>query len=411
MPLTVEELVKESENKFGLKLLCGSEGLCNPAEWVYISEDISTIPFLRGGELIITTGVTSDTSRWLFEFVTALIRQGACGLIVNVGKYLFEEDIREDIRELCAEYSFPLFIMPWHVHIFDITHEYYSRIFREARADDQICSAFWGLIEEKGDLSGYLESLKKYGYLSDGKYGVCCISCCSDTGKLDSSLLEQISFQLKKALAFYPEIYFCQPESYLGGDSGPTTGNEPRKQLVLVLSWGRREDFSAVLSSVMDSLRRRFKKIMFTAGLGMRVDSLKDLSKSFRYASTAAVIGASRNSLVCDFEELGFVRLLLAVPDRSLLEQYVEEQLGDLLAFDRENKTSYTETLRQYLLCSGSVQAMAAALYCHRNTVNHRLHFMKTQLNLPLENVQARFQWMAAFEIRSFLEYSDGTSF
>ena len=46
----------------------------NIVSWVYISEDISTSTFLNGGELIITTGVTSgEREDWLRAFIKELI--------------------------------------------------------------------------------------------------------------------------------------------------------------------------------------------------------------------------------------------------------------------------------------------------------------------------------------------------
>ena len=70
----------------------------NIVSWVYISEDISTSTFLNGGELIITTGVTSgEREDWLRAFIKELIKRGTCGLILNTGRYIFEEDITDEI--------------------------------------------------------------------------------------------------------------------------------------------------------------------------------------------------------------------------------------------------------------------------------------------------------------------------
>lgn len=85
----------------------------NIVSWVYISEDISTSTFLNGGELIITTGVTSgEREDWLRAFIKELIKRGTCGLILNTGRYIFEEDITDEIVRLCYRYSFPL--LPCH---------------------------------------------------------------------------------------------------------------------------------------------------------------------------------------------------------------------------------------------------------------------------------------------------------
>ena len=41
-----------------------------------------------------------------------MFRQGTCGLILNTGMYLSEDDITPEIRNFCEEHSYPLFTMP-----------------------------------------------------------------------------------------------------------------------------------------------------------------------------------------------------------------------------------------------------------------------------------------------------------
>ena len=102
---------------------------------------------MNGGELIITTGVTSgEREDWLRAFIKELIKRGTCGLILNTGRYIFEEDITDEIVRLCHRYSFPLFTMPWDTRIFDITHDYYNRIFEDSRDDGNMTAAFQNIL-------------------------------------------------------------------------------------------------------------------------------------------------------------------------------------------------------------------------------------------------------------------------
>ena len=116
-------------------------------------------------------------------------------------------------------------------------------------------------------------------------------------------------------------------------------------------------------------------------------------------------MAAARKRLFYTFDELGFFRLLLSMDDRSLLESYMEEQLGPILRYDEGHGSNYLDTLYWYLLCGGSVRQIAAALYCHRNTVNYRIRVLREEFRLPLEDMQKRFALMAAFQIREYLQY------
>ena len=52
----------------------------------------------------------------------------------------------DEIVRLCHRYSFPLFTMPWDTRIFDITHDYYNRIFEDSRDDGNMTAAFQNIL-------------------------------------------------------------------------------------------------------------------------------------------------------------------------------------------------------------------------------------------------------------------------
>ena len=113
MALILGSIYEETRQRFQLTLAAGEAGLRSPVKWVYVAEDYTTADFLRGGELIITTGVTSGGSaQWLLRFLRHMTAQGTCGLIVNVGQYLQEADISQEVLDFCNERDFPLFLMP-----------------------------------------------------------------------------------------------------------------------------------------------------------------------------------------------------------------------------------------------------------------------------------------------------------
>ena len=107
MAVFLKELYQATKDLYHLHLLAGADDLDHTINWVYISEDITTSTFLNGGELIITTGVTSSEDKdWLKKFIIELISHKTSGLIINTGKYIFEDDISEDILRLCHEHHF-----------------------------------------------------------------------------------------------------------------------------------------------------------------------------------------------------------------------------------------------------------------------------------------------------------------
>ena len=70
MPLTLNELYTQTKHQYHLSMIAGKTGIDHIMNWVYVSEDSSTHDFLKGGELIITTGINyQDVQRMLHSLI------------------------------------------------------------------------------------------------------------------------------------------------------------------------------------------------------------------------------------------------------------------------------------------------------------------------------------------------------
>jgi purine catabolism regulator len=69
------------------RVVAGERGLDRPVRWVHVSEvpDIATL--LRGGELVLSTGIgLPGDPEGLRRFISELAEVGACGLVVELGR-------------------------------------------------------------------------------------------------------------------------------------------------------------------------------------------------------------------------------------------------------------------------------------------------------------------------------------
>lgn len=147
MAILLADLWKETKEKYELELVGGFHGLNREMTWVYVAEDQTNASFLRPGELIISTGALyNHTEKWLLHFIRTLWSNHTCGLILNIGKHLSLSDLTQPVIDFCNEHDFPLFVMPWHIHIYDITRDYYDRIFAESKKDNS--PDFYKLLSE-----------------------------------------------------------------------------------------------------------------------------------------------------------------------------------------------------------------------------------------------------------------------
>lgn len=389
MALILNDIYEESRQRFQLQLIAGAGGLNNFMKWVYVAEDYSTADFLHGGELIITTGVISGGSAsWLMQFLHHITAQHTCGLIINEGKYLHREDITQEVLEFCNENRFPLFLMPWWVHIYDITRDYYDRIFIDTRRNETSNQAFLALIDPLADHSAALSALSGCGFPENAPYYAAVFDF---SGKRDLVLPDnsQLMNLIGSALAQLP--FSC----YL------VTQNST---FFLIC---QQDDFFQVESAVrliQEQVHSFYHSLPFAAGIGGKAPSLCSLSRCYAQAQAALEMGLHQQKPIFHYEDMGFFKLLLEIEDEAVLRAYAEQQLGSIHRYDEKHNSNFSQTLYLYLIHNGSIQTIAEQSFCHRNTIHHRLHMIKDSLGYRLEDPEVCFALLAAFQVETFLK-------
>jgi PucR family transcriptional regulator, purine catabolism regulatory protein len=113
-----------------LRLLAGKEQTGGAVRWVHASELEDPTPWLKGGELILTTGMNVGTTRAAQRaYVQRLADAGVAGLGFGLG---FNHDTTPKALITAAEAAkLPLFEVPYPVPFIAITEAIFSRILAE----------------------------------------------------------------------------------------------------------------------------------------------------------------------------------------------------------------------------------------------------------------------------------------
>lgn len=136
-------------------------------------------------------------------------------------------------------------------------------------------------------------------------------------------------------------------------------------------------------------------------GLGSKCMDISRLSVSYKRAKAAAHIAITQKKQVVKFDDCGLYRLLYMIEDKEILNEMENECLADLEEHDRKYNAGYVETLKSYLKHNGSIQAVAAELYTHRNTVLYRIGNIRKILGNELKTPEERLPYQIAFYIRN----------
>ena len=82
MAIILEEIYEVALHRYNMKLVAGGRGLRNLVDWVHTVEEMDYVSFLKGRELIITTGIREKDEETLVRFVKSLHETGASGLVL-----------------------------------------------------------------------------------------------------------------------------------------------------------------------------------------------------------------------------------------------------------------------------------------------------------------------------------------
>ena len=133
-------------------------------------------------------------------------------------------------------------------------------------------------------------------------------------------------------------------------------------------------------------------------GVGGVCTAIGDFRRSHREAELAVrlqdAVGGPERAIV--FESLGVFRLLAAVDDPALLQEFVDEWIGVLIDYDARRGTQLVDTMSGYLERGGNYDATAALVGAHRNTLKYRLRRIREISGLDLGDADTLFNLQLA---------------
>ena len=126
--ITVQDILEISE--LDLRLLAGAKSTSNPVRWVHITEVPDPTRWLKGGELLLTTGYgfVGDEEQQVAQ-IKRLIDHNISGLGFGTG-FSFDK-VPPALVKVAEDYGFPLFEVPYHVPFIAITEAVASKIVNE----------------------------------------------------------------------------------------------------------------------------------------------------------------------------------------------------------------------------------------------------------------------------------------
>lgn len=390
MAVELKRLI-EKVSHMDITCIAGDEGIHNIVSWVHMVETKEASTFLEGGEIAFSTGIGLSNSLSILELVENIWLHHASGVVLNTGPFL--ESIPQEVIEFGNEHDFPIYTVPWKIHLAEIMRIFCYAITKSDQANLEIAAAFKNAIFFPEHTELYMVPLSHYHFQADWNYYVCTIKITSSTtNELSTNTLESYCVSLENFLQHRQFKRYAM--FYHEG------------QLITVLANYDDASLNHYISTITTHLEHILTADQkFHIGIGKCTKSIRCLYKSYHQA--LAIQNLQENNRIpqslITYSNMGVYKILMGVEDKDILNEYYEKTIALLEDYDKKNESDLTLVLRCYLNHNGSVQETADELFVHRNTVNYKLSKAAEVLHMNLSKLDSRLQLLLGFMLQDML--------
>ncbi|HEX7610269.1 MAG TPA: PucR family transcriptional regulator ligand-binding domain-containing protein [Solirubrobacteraceae bacterium] len=366
MELTVESLIGE----LGLHLVSGQESAQAQVRWVHSTELPDPTPWLKGGELLLTTGIQLEGPKLQRELIDRLADHEIAGLGFGTG--FAHKRLPAALLTAARKHEFPLFEVPYELPFIAITERAFAHLLDE-RYEMLQRNMVGDLLAEA--LSGHLYPEDVQARLRPFGIG------------------EQVA-----VLAFRPPdpaAAAAPVERILQREHVPGLV-AVRAGLVCAVVDGSKRDPVELARKIRSELAARFGEVKAAASRPAATHSLRMSFHEARCALEAVRLRNGDAPDVASHEDLGAFQLLLSLQDDDALSSYCRTVLGPIEQGEGDYGDELVRSLDVFIEHNGHWEKAAGALYCHRHTLRYRIRRIEQLTGRDFSNARDRIEfWLA----------------
>jgi hypothetical protein len=418
MPLTLREVLDLDVVRRGSpRVVAGSGRLDVPVRWVHALELTDVGRLLRGGELVLSTGIAlPDSPAELAGYVASLAQVGVAGLAVELGRR-YTEALPGALVAAAEARSVPLVELRREVAFIEITEAVHARIIDElllsraaatlalghlltAQAESLERQAHRTLISALIEGSGFASSpgspsggegeaaarARAMGVEVTGRDLVAVVVRLPDPG----AAAGQVPLPGAGVLGVAEEMAGACRTAGVPALAGAL--DDVRAGALLSLPPGADDD--KPLRALAVRLGSAFPPGA-VIGASRPAGSLRAVRDAFREAREVADLAAGDpgRTLRRPYYRLPDLRLrglLHLLREDTRLRSFAERELGPLLAYDAEHRTSLVGDLAAFLESGGNKALAASRAHLARPTFYQRLRLIEHVLHVSLADPESR---------------------
>jgi purine catabolism regulator len=367
--LTVESLIAE----LGLELSSGQGSAKAHVRWVHITELIDPTPWLKGGELLLTTGIQLKGPKVQHELVQRLAEHEIAGLGFGTG--FAHKKVPTALVNAARKLDFPVFEVPYELPFIAITERVFAQLVDEryellqrSMAGDVLAEALTGNL--------YPEELQaKLRPFGIGEQAAVLAFSMSDPAGGAPLLERALERAGVHSLVAIRAGLLCAVIDIDGVEPDPIE----------------------LAGRVRTELQTRLGEVRVAASRPAATHSLR---LSFHEARCALEAARLRNGetteAIASYKDLGAFQLLLSLQDDDALMSYCRGVLGPVEQGEGEYGDELLRSLDVFIENNGHWEKAAGELYCHRHTLRYRIRRIEQLTGRDFNSARDRIEfWLA----------------
>jgi PucR family transcriptional regulator, purine catabolism regulatory protein len=367
--LTLEGLVSE----LGLDLASGQDAAWRHVRWVHSTELLDPTPWLRGGELLLTTGLLLTSAKAQRELIERLAEHKIGGLGFGTG--FAHKRLPAALLAQARARSFPLFEVPYELPFIAITERVFAQLLDEryemlqrSMAGDVLAEALTGRLYPE-ELQARLRP-----------FGI-------------GEQAAVLAFLPPDPAAAAPLVERILAREPIGGSLVAIRAG----MLCTVVSAEEELDPIVLAGRIRMELASQVGgEVQASASRMAPTQSLRLSFHEARCALEAVRLQNGGRPAVASYKDLGAFQLLLSLQDDDALLSYCREVLGPVEAGEGEYGDELLRSLDVFIEHNGHWEKAAAALYCHRHTLRYRIRRVEQLTGRDFSHARDRIEfWLA----------------
>jgi putative regulatory protein len=408
------------------KIIAGKSGLSNSIRWVYKPENMNFAKWVKGKELlIISTPVIQSEDFNLPLVIKKANKLNMSGALLLTGdKYIASID--RSVVSYANLNNFPIFVISGEIPLVDIFEEIGHAIAYNKNSDALSDDILSGIIFGKNiNEDAFAMKFSEAGYDLDGKNRMFTINIHGDR-RIEEYEYDTVISKIKNEfnlgnmnalLSRYGNNIvgcFClkKGEMDVSGRSADInmSGNNISEIIPVdssmknildtdtVSESDKKEVLAKIYKSLSEYLYSISSDIKLVMGVGRAYEGIGDLQKSFTEASRCVILSEKMNmsGRVFWYEEMGIYNLFSELADKKVMQEFIDNTLGVIIEYDRNNNSNLLETLKAYLWNNNSLIHASEQLYTHRNTVKYRVQRISQLTGRDFDDAITRLEFMNA---------------